>query len=227
MTDKINDKQSIVQPIRQTHSLKSVLLGSTGTGKSSIVLQYMAKRFNVYNSTTVGASFNCRYIDSKCGKVKIELWDTAGQERFDSLMPLYYRNSKVVFIVYDITMYPTYLRGKKWVEQIREENDEQPLIVLLGNKNDLDDRYVSEQEVQKFAEDNDLIFYECSAKTGYNIDSIFDAVYNQAITKFCNNPQKNKTIRLEEDQSYIDRIWSCWGWLRQTNRSVPTPYTVQ
>lgn len=47
-------------------------------------------------------------------------------------------------------------------------------IVLVGNKVDLSDRReVSTQEGKDLADKNKMMFFESSAKTGFNIDEVF------------------------------------------------------
>jgi Ras-related protein Rab-5C len=202
-------------------TLKCVLLGSPGTGKTSIMLQYISKKFTD-SVPTIGAAYNSKTITTACGTtVKVDIWDTAGQERFNSLMPMYYRGANIVLVVYDITSYESYIRAKKWITGIKSEHIVQPIFVLVGNKCDLDcSRKVNNLEVNEYAEQNNLIFYECSAKTSYNIINIFNDAYDQAFQDVCKRMQKSKnnsndqTIDIAKSNNlygYVTYTLSCFG----------------
>ena len=106
--------------------------------------------------------------------IRIQIWDTAGQEAFRSITRSYYKNSTCAFIVYDITSRKTFDNVDIWLKECKDMCFKDILIVLVGNKSDLEGRRaVSFEEGQKFAEDNQLLFFETSAKDGSNIQEIF------------------------------------------------------
>ena len=106
--------------------------------------------------------------------VRIQIWDTAGEEAFRSITRSYYKSSTCAFIVYDITEQKTFYDVTSWLQDCRDMCYKNILIYLIGNKNDLEDkRQVSKEEGEKFAEENDLVFFETSALTGNNIEEIF------------------------------------------------------
>ena len=106
--------------------------------------------------------------------IRIQIWDTAGQEAFRSITRSYYKNSTCAFIVYDITSRKTFDDVVIWLKECKDMCFKDILIVLVGNKSDLEGRRaVSYEEGQKFAEDNQLLFFETSAKDGSNIQEIF------------------------------------------------------
>ena len=77
--------------------------------------------------------------------MRLQLWDTAGQERFRSLIPSYIRDSSVAVVVYDITNRASFLNTSKWIEDVRNERGNDVIIVLVGNKTDLDAKRVVRQ----------------------------------------------------------------------------------
>ena len=97
--------------------------------------------------------------------VRLQLWDTAGQERFRSLIPSYIRDSSVAVVVYDITNIKTFENTRKWVDDVRGERGNDVIIVLVGNKTDLNDkREVTTAQGEEEAKKNNLMFIETSAK---------------------------------------------------------------
>lgn len=106
--------------------------------------------------------------------VRLQLWDTAGQERFRSLIPSYIRDSSVAIVVYDVTNRQSFLNTQKWVEDVRAERGEDVIIVLVGNKTDMNDkRQISSDEGEKRSKEYNTIFIETSAKAGHNVKSLF------------------------------------------------------
>ena len=106
--------------------------------------------------------------------VRLQIWDTAGQEAFRSITRSYYKNSTCAFIVYDITDKKTFDNVTSWLTECKEMCYKNILIYLIGNKTDLEDkRQVPKESAKKFAEENNLVFYETSALNGSNIEEIF------------------------------------------------------
>ena len=123
---------------------------------------------------TIGCEFLAKNLLIKEHNIRIQLWDTAGEESFRSITRSYYKNSTCAFIVYDITSRKTFENIVIWLGECRDMCYKDVLIILVGNKCDLEGkRAVSVEEGQKFANDNQLLFFETSAKNGTNIEEIF------------------------------------------------------
>jgi small GTP-binding protein len=154
-----------------------VLLGEAAVGKTSIVRRMTKGTFDNYSESTIGAAFNS-YVKKYGNRiVKFEIWDTAGQERYRSITPLYYRNATSAFLVYDITSKDSFEIAKTYLRELKSYNTIVPVIILVGNKCDLEHkRKVTRKEGKKFAEDNGIFFCEISAKTSINTEHIFELV---------------------------------------------------
>jgi len=113
-------------------------------------------------------------ISVKDCNIRIQIWDTAGQEAFRSITRSYYKNSTCAFIVYDITSKKSFEDVIIWLKECKDMCYKDILICLIGNKCDIEERRaVSYDEGKKFAEENNLLFYETSAKDGTNISEAF------------------------------------------------------
>ena len=116
--------------------------------------------------------------------VRVQIWDTAGQEAFRSITRSYYKSSTCAFIIYDITNKRSFSNVASWLNECREMCYKEILICLVGNKTDLENqRNVSKEEGQKFAEDNGLLFFETSAKDGSNIEEMFIQATSNIVQK--------------------------------------------
>ncbi|KNZ52335.1 rab family protein [Puccinia sorghi] len=124
--------------------------------------------------STIGAAFLTQTvkIDDQTS-IKFEIWDTAGQERYKSLAPMYYRNANCAVVVYDITSSASLEKAKVWIRELQKQADAQIVIALAGNKADLEER---RQEAKRFAEEENLLFFETSAKNSINVKDIFTAI---------------------------------------------------
>ncbi|KAK9691653.1 hypothetical protein RND81_09G210100 [Saponaria officinalis] len=153
---------------------KLVLLGDMGAGKSSLVLRFVKGQFLEFQESTIGAAFFSQTLAVNDATVKFEIWDTAGQERYHSLAPMYYRGAAAAIIVFDITNLDSFGRAKKWVQELQKQGNPNLVMVLAGNKADLEERRsVPAEEPRTYAEENGLFYMETSAKTAQNVNEIF------------------------------------------------------
>jgi len=162
-------------------SSKLVLLGDSGVGKSNIVLRLVKDQFSEGKEPTIGATFLTHEIVlNDLTKVRLAIWDTAGQERFHSLGPIYYRDAETAVIVYDITNSQTFERAQSWVLELKRQVDRDIILVLIGNKLDLEnERQVSMRDGKQFADEKGMFFCEASAKTDTNIKELFKDIAEQ------------------------------------------------
>jgi len=153
---------------------KYIIIGDTGVGKSCLLLQFTDKRFQPVHDLTIGVEFGARMITIENRQIKLQIWDTAGQESFRSITRSYYRGAAGALLVYDITRRETFNHLTRWLEEARQNANQSMVIMLIGNKSDLDHRrQVSKEEGEQFAREHNLIFLETSAKTAANVEEAF------------------------------------------------------
>lgn len=164
---------------------KYIIIGDTGVGKSCLLLQFTDKRFQPIHELTIGVEFGARLIEigEKKTPIKLQVWDTAGQESFRSITRSYYRGSAGALLVYDVTRRETFNHLTRWLEEARNNSNSNMIIMLIGNKVDLESkRAVSYEEGKAFADTHGLIFIETSAKTAQNVEEAFvstaNSIYN-------------------------------------------------
>jgi len=155
---------------------KLVFVGDSSVGKTSIISRFMYDHFDSNYDATIGIDFLAKTHTVRNKTVRLQLWDTAGQERFRSLIPSYIRDSSVAVVVYAIDNLGSFEAVDKWVEEVRNERENEVLIVLVGNKIDLSNRQVSRRKGEEKARECGARFIETSAKTGHNIGELFDTV---------------------------------------------------
>mmetsp|Transcript_37745 Transcript_37745/g.88639 ORF Transcript_37745/g.88639 Transcript_37745/m.88639 type:complete len:198 (-) Transcript_37745:77-670(-) len=158
----------------QVFHFKLVLLGDASVGKSCLVVRFAKGEFYEYQEPTIGAAFMTQTVSLNTEVVKFEIWDTAGQERYKSLVPMYYRGAAAAVIVFDITSKESFDAAKAWVTELQNSDT---LIALAGNKSDLEaNRAVDKEAARTYADQNGLIYMETSAKTGQNVNELFNEI---------------------------------------------------
>lgn len=111
----------MARPGNKIIQAKLVLLGDMGTGKTSVVLRFVKGQFFDHQEPTIGAAFFTQILSLTEATVKFDIWDTAGQERYHSLAPMYYRGAAAAVIVYDISSMDTFVRAKRWVQELQRQ----------------------------------------------------------------------------------------------------------
>ena len=160
--------------------LKFVIIGDSGVGKSNILLRYINNTFSDEFKATVGVEFGAKNIEINKRIYRVQIWDTAGQENFRSIARAYYKNSVCACVVYDITNRASFDSVQSWIDDCSKQTPKTVLLILIGNKNDLNDkREVQYEEGAEFAQKRNMIFLETSAKTGNNINDIFEKSIKQ------------------------------------------------
>ena len=184
---------------------KVVLIGESGVGKTCIINQFMNGKFNADSLATLSAQFFRKNIVFSGDKnITLDIWDTAGQEMFRSLNRIFYSNSKVVVLVYDVTNKKSFDELKNyWWGQIKENCNNNIIIALAANKCDLyEQRQVSDEEEEEFAESLGALFASTSAKNDSGITKLFEDIASRILDpdfNFRANEQKKNNHKGNEN----------------------------
>ena len=145
------------------YTLKTVIVGDTAAGKSSLLQQFINGKMNEISKETVGVEFGSRVIsvaaENEAGSgalctVKLQIWDTAGQEKFRSMTRSYYRGSVACIVAFALNDRSSFLHVPQWIKDARATAGEELSIVLVGNKCDMEDsRCVTMIEATKVAQE--------------------------------------------------------------------------
>ena len=127
--------------------------------------------------------------------IKLQIWDTSGQERFKSIARAYFKGAHAIILIFSIIDKKSFENVQNWVNQIKEETTEKTLLILIGNKINLEDeREIMKNEGEELAKEFDINYYECSAKTGENINLAFDELIKKIVKTF--DRTKNRSTKL-------------------------------
>ncbi|GER36702.1 RAB GTPase homolog A2B [Striga asiatica] len=156
---------------------KIVLIGDSGVGKSNILSRFTRNEFCLESKSTIGVEFATRTLQVEGKTVKAQIWDTAGQERYRAITSAYYRGAVGALVVYDITKRQTFENVQRWLRELRDHADSNIVIMLAGNKSDLNHlRVVAERDANLFAEKEGLSFLETSALEALNVEKAFQTI---------------------------------------------------
>ena len=211
MTEQDSNADSVDDSVNVARH-KIIFVGDAGVGKTTIISRIMDNPFNDAYEPSIGVDFMPKNITFRGTNIKLRLWDTTGQEKYKGLIPSYGRNLSIVFLIYDVSVKSSFDNIPNWISLIRSiENNENPTLVLCGNKIDLVEREVKKEEGEALAQKEGLLFFEVSAKTGDGIKNMFYnsvadlstfAEYNSNKEKLVEELlQKDKNEKLNENKN--------------------------
>jgi small GTP-binding protein len=163
--------------------VKLLILGDSGVGKSSILLRYTEQKFNHSHITTIGLDFKSKTIEIDGKQIELQVWDTAGHEKYRVITHTYYQGSAGVILAYDCSDQKSFDNATKWVEQIRNNLQDDVPKVLVACKVDRPDRKISRSDGENLANNLNLLYFETSAKTNIGIDETFEYLAKQCFER--------------------------------------------
>ena len=178
---------------------KIILIGNSGVGKSSILQRYIQKVFDDNYSCTIGVDFFMKSLNIGEKSIKLQLWDTAGTEKFRSITTGYYRGANAAFVVFDLTSKKSFNALNEWIQNYYKYSnpDSEKNVVLIGNKSDLiEEREITEEEINNFVKDNNIKYFETSAKDGKNVDECFYYISEKLMKQYEN--KDNELVKRED-----------------------------
>ena len=156
------------------YTIKFIIVGEQGVGKTNILHSFYNGKFSNSYYSTIGVNYLSEDVKIDNRIFHLQMWDTSGHVRFRSVTRGYYCKAACALIVYDITDYKSFESIKNWIEEIKLYSNPNIHLILVGNKKNLKKkRVISTEKGKKLAEKYELTFFESSALTGENINTIF------------------------------------------------------
>ena len=193
-----------------TETLKLLLIGDSGVGKSCLLCRFTNNKFDISNLSTIGIDFKVRYLVVDGSPVKLELWDTAGQERFRSITNAYYRGADGIAVVFDVTNRDSFKSVQMWSDNVQRLNNDTSekkcFKVLVGNKIDLQDRRViSKEDAEEIAEKVEMPYFETSARNGAGVENAFMSFVTD-IVRYKREQAKNKSSEKRKPRKFGKKL---------------------
>ena len=173
------------------NELKIIVVGNSGTGKTSFVNKWIKGTFDENYKATIVSEFSYKIFDYKDKSYKIQLWDLAGMDQNICITKIFSKDSHGCIVLSDITDKSTLEISKKWKNTVDEtarflDGTNIPSI-LIRNKIDLlenEDNNDDEEQMKEFCEKNKFLrCFKTSAKTGTNIDEAMNFLISTIIDK--------------------------------------------
>ena len=164
--------------------IKVILIGESGTGKTSLINATMGLKFKDVLESTTTNSFSSKTITINNKEYVLNLWDTIGQEKFRSLTKIFIKDSKIVILVYDITRKASFNELNFWLKMIQDILGDEPILGICGNKSDLFVKeQVKEEEVKKYSEEKNIPFKLTSAKNPMSFNKFLEDLVKKYLDK--------------------------------------------
>ena len=167
-------------------------------GKTSISTRFIKGKF-------IKIDISNRTINTNCFQKRIQInnlifnlnvWDTAGEEKYHAMAPIFYRGAQGAVVIFDVTNRETFNRATKWFKELNEFAEGNPKIILVGNKIDLPNRVISNEEASSLAQKYNCNFLEVSALLGINVNEIFNSLATSIY-------QGRKKIETQENNNFL------------------------
>lgn len=156
---------------------KIILIGDSGTGKTSLINRYINNKFDSKYQCTIGVDFLMKKITLEDQTpIKLQIWDTAGMEKYKQITSTYYRGAQGAIVVFDLTSQSSFDSVGKWVDDFCAISNPKyhQTIYIVGNKSDLQkERVVSQEDIDTYCSLNNFKYIEASARTGHGVQKLF------------------------------------------------------
>ena len=180
-----------------------ILLGEKSVGKTCLVQSLTGKEFNENQIATIGVDFVSRNATIDGKNFVFRIYDTGGQERYDSVATSILKTMNGFILVFSVDNEQSLEKISKWIENIEENVDrKEKVLILVGNKIDINRREVTNEEGMNFAKERNMKYFETSAKTGFGINEAFNQIFQDIykLDKEIKENQQKENVNQNDNQ---------------------------
>jgi small GTP-binding protein len=218
MDDKLNNNENNNQKNdtikeakhkkKRNKDLKIIIVGNSGTGKTSLVNKYIHNKFAETYSPTIASQFSYKIYKKDDVIYRVQFWDIAGQDKNPETTGIFCQNTKGIVLCCEVNNIETRNDTIKWKESIEKNiNIENIPIILVENKCDLlgedESKYNKDlDELNIFGENNNLNkCFRTSALNGFNVEESFNFLIDEIIRMFGNDNsnERKDTVKLKNE----------------------------
>ena len=184
----------------QNRDLKIIIVGDSGTGKTSFVNKYILNRFADTYQATIATQFSSKILEIDGITYRLQFWDIAGQDSSDTTTNIFWKNTNGVVLCCEINDKNTLNNTIIWKNSIEQNIDvtNVPMIIiqnkcdLLGSELEYNNGI---EELKEFTERNGIKnCFRTSAMTGFGIQESMEYLIQEIInvTEFRENEYDNE-----------------------------------
>jgi Ras-related protein Rab-8A len=193
--------------------IKFILWGDSGVGKSNLLMKYATDKFNPSFISTIGVDFKTKDVVFEDKKYKLQIWDTGGNQGFRIITTVYLRSPMIALLCFSIDDKKSFTNLEEHISYIQNQRDEKGQYKIFIVSTKIDDetrRKVKKEDIAKFLSKYKFAYYEVSAKTGENVDLLFnDAImYELNPDKF---KEKHPAVIMTKETPKPKSIFSFFG----------------
>jgi Ras-related protein Rab-8A len=196
--------------------IRFILWGDSGVGKSNLLMKYATDKFNPCFISTIGIDFKTKDVVFEDKKYKLQIWDTGGNPHFRTITTSYLRGPMIALLCFSIDDKKSFTNLEEHISYIQNQRDEKGKYKIFIVSTKIDDetqRKVTKEDIAKFLSKYKFAYYEVSAKTGENVDTLFnDAImYELNPSKFQEKHQNVVMLKKENPKSNTKSFFSFFG----------------
>ncbi|ELP88073.1 rab7, putative [Entamoeba invadens IP1] len=188
---------------------KTILIGDSGVGKTSLINRYVNNQFSDVYKATIGSDFLIKPVTVNGQTYTLQIWDTAGHERYSCVVTTFYRGSDCCVLCFDVTNRESFNHLEKWkndfIEGANLTNPGSVPIFVVGNKIDCDPntREVSEEQAMEWCKLHNHQYFETSALNASNVGDFFNALATEVVGRREEDqePEKPQPIEINKKQA--------------------------
>jgi small GTP-binding protein len=189
------------------YSLRIVAAGDAGVGKTSFLSRYATGNFEDVYISTVIADIICKIVETSDGhRVRLQIWDTAGMDTFRAVVKSSFRDAAGALLFFALNARTSFEALDLWFNDIKEVARPDCVIVMIGNKSDLEDqRAVAQQIAEAFATSREMSYFEVSVKTGAGMNDAISALLKGLEAQGMSARHEMAQERAIDEQIEVDR----------------------
>ncbi|XP_041348473.1 ras-related protein Rab-3C-like [Gigantopelta aegis] len=194
------------------YTIKVILLGDYGVGKTKLLDSFVRFQDSSPSCCCV-IRHHHGYAEIQLQRDKrnilVKLIDTEGQERYRSLTSSYYRGANGCILMYDVTAETTFENLHNWFDDMNNYGSHEMPVILAGSRCLADDRVVSRERGEKFAEHMHVPHVEVDSASNHNVMSLLEDVVDLVVAKLSKSPydEPSTTTLLYTNRQTKGKSW--------------------